>query len=145
MNNDIAIYQLNVQSADRLDERRDATTRSHGGMCLVVATGVAGTFDVLPVVSIVLSVALVTIALSWIGVLDSLTAKLIAKKSLLAKMEAEGKVPGNFLLRERESWEEIGKQPLQAALKRAPFIFIWLGVGCIISNVALQIWPLTIW
>lgn len=139
MDNDLVIYQLNAQSADKLDERRDATTRSHGGMCVVVATGAAGTFGQFPLVSAVLSLFLVIIALSWSATLDSLTAKLTAKSSLLANMEADGKVPGNFLLRERECWEEIGKRPLHAAAKKAPTAFICLGAAGFIATVASQI------
>ena len=142
MNDDFAIYQLNAQSADRLDERRDAATRAHGGICVAVAAGAAGTFAEWPIVSAVLCIALIIIALSWIAVLDALTAKLIAKNSLLANMEAEGKVPGKFLLRERKCWEEIGKRPLQAVVKKAPTAFVWLGAIGFIGNVAFFIWPL---
>ena len=139
MEDDLAMYQLNAQSADKLDERRDATTRSHGGMCVVVAVGAAGTFGTIPLVSEVLCLFLVIIALSWNATLDSLTAKLTAKSSLLAKMEAEGKVPGNFLIRERECWEEIGKRPLQVAARKAPTAFIWLGAAGFIVAVTAEI------
>ena len=54
MDHQLTSYQLNAQSADRLDERRDATTRAHGGLCIVVTTAAVGTLEHFPSVSAVL-------------------------------------------------------------------------------------------
>ena len=129
MDDNLAIYQLNAQSADKLDERRDAATRSHGGMCVAVATAATGTFQAYPVASAILWAFLVIIALSWQATIASLTAKLTAKSSLLTEMERDGKVPARFLIQERERWERLDKPSLQNALRNAPMAFIFLGGG----------------
>ena len=129
MDDDLAIYQLNAQSADKLDERRDATTRSHGGMCVATATAATGTFQSYPVVSAVLWAFLVVIALSWLASIVSLTAKLTAKNTLLTEMERAGKVPSRFLIQEREIWERFEGTPLKIVLRYAPAAFIVLGSG----------------
>ena len=136
MNDNLAIYQLNAQSADKLDERRDATTRSYGGMCIAVATAATGTVQAYPVVSSVLWAFLVVIALSWLATIASVTAKLTAKNSLLIEMERNGKVPAGFLIQERERWERLEKTPLQNAVRKAPTAFVSLG-GCGLLTVLL--------
>lgn len=141
MDDYLAIYQLHVQSADRLDERRDATTRSHGSMCMIIASAAAGTFSLFPVVSVALCVFLVIVAVSWRTTLQSLTAKLTAKHALLVEMENKDKVPGRFLIREREYWERSGKQPLQKALDKAPIAFCCLGVIGFLAIMTYLICP----
>lgn len=129
MDDNLAIYQLNAQSTDKLDERRDATIRSHGSMCVAIATAATGTFQSYPVVSAVLWVFLVAIALSWLASIVSLTAKLTAKNSLLIEMERDGRVPARFLIQERKRWERLDRTPLQISLRYAPAAFILLGSG----------------
>ena len=133
MSDELAIYQLNAQSADKLDERRDATTRAHGGLCIVVATAAIGTFDLYPTVAAVLWFFLIVIALGWLATLKSLTAKLTAKNKLLTSMERDGLVPFEFLTKERKKWESLKSKPLQAALKYAPYAFLVLGAGAFLG------------
>ena len=143
MADDLAIYQLNAQSADKLDERRDATIRSHGGMSGAVAAAATGTFEALPALSAALWIFLAVIALSWLATLASLTAKLAAKNCLLTKMERDGLVPGRFLIRERKRWKRLGKPPLQKALSRAPGGFLVLGVGGFLATIGRFVWSLS--
>ena len=143
MDDHLAIYQLNAQSADKLDERRDSTTRSYGGMCVAVATLATGTFQDYPAVSAVLWAFLVVIALSWLSTVASLTTKLSTKNALLTEMERDGKVPARFLIRERERWDRLDKLPLQNALRNAPKTFIALGVGGFLTILLVHVvWPL---
>ncbi len=137
MRDDVAIYQLNAQSADKLDERRDATTRAHGGLCIIVATVAVGALGSYPAIAAVLWAFLVVIALGWLATLNSLTAKLTAKNKLLITMEEDGLVPFKFLAEERVRWESLGNQPLQRALKHAPAAFLVLGVGAFVGTLAL--------
>ena len=137
MSDHLSIYQLNAQSADKLDERRDATTRTHGGLCIVVATAAVGALDPYPTVAAVLSAFLIVIALGWLGTLKSLTAKLTAKNKLLTSMEEDWLVPFKFLTKERKKWESLESKPLQRALKCAPIAFLVLGAGALLGTFAL--------
>ena len=132
----LAIYELNAQSADKLDERRDATTRAHGGLCIVVATAAVGAFGSFPSVSAILWAFLFVIALGWLATLNALTAKLSAKHELLIKMEAHQDETCRFLTQEREEWESLKSLPLQKALARAPIAFIVLGAGGLLGTLA---------
>lgn len=136
MDHQLAIYQLNVQSADKLDERRDATTRAYGGLCMVATTAAVGTLEDFPLVSAVLSAFLIVIALGWRATLDSLTAKLAAKNELLTKMEGQQDRPFRFLTQERKAWQALERQPLQKALKRAPHAFLILGTMGLLGALA---------
>ena len=136
MDKDLSIYQLNVQSADKLDERRDGTTRAYGGMCVVVTTAAFGSFEPLPFVSTVLWAFLIVVAFAWLATLKSLTAKLTAKTELLADMEKKQKVPTLFLTREREKWEDLNKPPLHRALRHAPTAFAVLGTSGFLGSLA---------
>ncbi len=127
MSDDLTIYQINAQSADKLDERRDNATRSHGGLCVVITAAAVGAIQVTPLLSAVLSIFLVLTALSWLAVIDSLTAKLTAKNKLLTEMESDGKIAGTFLIRERKEWKQRETRPLQAALRLAPKAFALFG------------------
>jgi len=127
MDDDLSIYQLNVQSADKLDERRDAVVRSHGIMCIVLTTAATSSFETLPIVSALLWVFLVVVALAWLDSLRSLTAKLAAKRQVLTEMEKNKDVPTSFLVRERKKWEGLDKSPLHKALQRVPIAFVVLG------------------
>ena len=137
MSDQLAIYQLNAQSADKLDERRDATTRAHGGLCIVVTTAAVGTLDPYPTVAAVLWAFLIVIALGWLATLNSLTAKLSAKNKLLTGMEEDGLIPFEFLTEERKKWESLDTKPLQRALKCAPIAFVVLGAGALLGTLAL--------
>ena len=137
MSDQLAIYQLNVQSADKLDERRDATTRAHGGLCIVVATAAVAAWRLYPAIAAVLWLFLVVIALGWIATLNSLTAKLSAKSKLLTRMEEDGLVPLKFLTEERKQWKSLKNKPLQRALKYAPIAFLVLGTGAFLGTLAL--------
>ena len=138
MSDQLAIYQLNAQSADKLDERRDATTRAHGGLCIVVATAAVGAWwQHYPAISAVLWLFLVVVALGWLATLDSLTAKLTAKSKLLTRMEEDGLVPLQFLTEERKQWKSLKNKPLQRALKCAPIAFLVLGAGAFLGALAL--------
>ncbi len=138
MSDQLAIYQLNAQSADKLDERRDAATRAHGGLCIVVATAAVGTLDPYPTLAAVLWAFLIVIALGWLATLNSLTAKLRAKSELLTSMEEDGLVPFEFLTKERRKWESLETMPLQRALKYAPSAFLVLGAGAFLGTLALS-------
>ncbi|MDE0106918.1 MAG: hypothetical protein OXN96_03870 [Bryobacterales bacterium] len=127
MDDDLSVYQLNVQSADKLDERRDAAARSHGVMCIVLTTAATGSFEMFPIVSAVLWVFLAVVALAWFASLRSLTAKLSAKCQLLMEMEKNQEVPTSFLVRERQQWEKLDKSPLHNALQHTPIAFVVLG------------------
>ncbi len=139
MNDMIAIYQTHVQSADKLDERRDASVRSCGGMCVVLTAASVGTFAGLPWLSAALWILLAAVAIGWLAILDSLTAKLTAKNRLLAEMEQHKDMPIAFLTGEREKWDSLAKPPLVKALRRAPWAFIaFAAVG--LSALARVAW-----
>jgi len=141
MDQRLAIYKLNVQSADKLDERRDTTTRAHGGLAMVAATAAVGMLQELPLVSAVLFAFLIVIALGWRATLDSLTAKLAAKHELLTSMEGQQDFPFGFLTQERKSWQALDTQPLQKVQMHAPYAFLILGtVGLLgaLTRVALS-------
>ena len=140
MDDKLAIYQLHVQSADKLDERRDASVRAYGGMCVVLTTAAAGTFDRFPLLSAVLWALLVVAALAWIATLHSLTAKLTTKNRLLTEMEANHDIPTAFLTRERQHWETLGRPALAKVLQRAPWAFLLLGAGGILGTLAHVAW-----
>lgn len=127
MDDNLSIYQLNVQSADKLDERRDVTTRSYGGMCIVVTTAATAAIQPYPFVSLVLWAILIVVALAWLATLGSLTAKLSAKNNLLTQMEQNDLVPTRFLTDERRHWKALDKPRLQTTLKHLPKAFMILG------------------
>ena len=141
MSDELAIYQLNAQSADKLDERRDATTRAHGGLCIVVTTAAVGTLQDYPTIAAVLWGFLVVIALGWLATLDSLTAKLTAKGTLLRCMEKDELVPLQFLTDERKKWKCLKSKPLRSALKCAPTAFLVLGVGGLLGTLLFAFGP----
>ncbi|MDE0373990.1 MAG: hypothetical protein OXI73_15805 [Rhodospirillales bacterium] len=136
MDHQLSIYQINVQSADKLDERRDATTRAYGGLSVVAATAAVSMLQDFPLVSAVLFAFLIAIALSWRATIDSLTAKLAAKNELLTKMEGPQDCPFRFLTQERKAWQALERQPLQKALKRAPHAFLILGTMGLLGTLA---------
>ena len=136
MDEALSIYQLNVQSADKLDERRDAAGRAYGVMCIVLTTAAAGSFEEIPLVSALLWALLAVVALAWRATLRSLNAKLTAKSQLLIEMEENQEVPISFLTRERKKWEELDKSPLQKSLQHAPLAFIILGTCGSLATLA---------
>ena len=128
----IEIYKVHVQSADRLDERRDVTVRTYGGVCGVIAALSGSLILEHPVISIIMWVFLFTVALVWKETLSSLTSKLTAKANMLRVMEEQQLVSFQFLITERAEWETLSKRPLQKVIKYAPNIFMLLamvGVG----------------
>ncbi len=135
MSDYFAIYQLNAQSADKLDERRDATTSTHGSLCIAVATAAVGTLVPYPTVAAVLWAFLIVIALGWLATFKALTAKLTAKNKLLTSMEGDGLVPFAFLTEERKTWDSLKSKPLQSALKHAPIAFLVLGSAGFLSTL----------
>ena len=50
----LAIYQLHVQSADKLDERRDASVRAFGALCVIPTTVAVDAVERFPLPSAVL-------------------------------------------------------------------------------------------
>ena len=141
MDQHLAVYQLHVMSADKIDERRDITIRSYGGMSVIVVGAIAGTFGSFPIVSAYLSVLMIAISWSWHSTLKSLTAKLTAKHSLLEDMENDGKVPVKFLICERKHWESKRVQSLQKSLNLIPIIFCIVSILGLIANVVYLIYP----
>ena len=139
MSNDkIEIYKIHVQSADKLDERRDVTVRTYGGVCGVIAALSASLILEHPVISIIMWVFLFVVALIWKETLSSLTSKLTAKADMLRLMEEQELVSFQFLIKERAKWEALGKRPLQKVIKYAPNIFMLLGgVGVAVSLFVL--------
>ena len=136
-----AIYQLHVQSADKLDERRDASVRAYGGLCVVLTAAAAGTVGPqFQLLSAVLWGLLVVVAFAWLTTLQSLTAKLTTKNRLLTEMEENHDIPGGFLTRERQHWESLGKPALAKALQRAPWAFLLLGAGGVLGTLAHVAW-----
>ncbi len=140
MGDKLAVYQVHVQSADKLDERRDASVRAYGGLCVVLTTAGAGVFDPFPLLAAVLWALLVVVAFAWVATLHSLTAKLASKNQLLIEMEASQEVPVAFLTREREHWETRGMPALAKLLQRAPWAFLLLGVGGILGTIVQFAW-----
>lgn len=136
MNDNLSIYQLNAQSADKLDERRDITTRSYGGMCVVITTVATGAIQPFPIVSVLLWAILIVVALAWLATLGSLAAKLSAKNNLLTQMEQSDLVPTRFLTDEGNHWKGLHKPRLQTALGHLPKAFIILGVGGLLGTLA---------
>ena len=140
MNDKLAIYQLHVQSADKLDERRDASVLAYGGMCVLLTTAAVAAFERFPLPSAVLWALLVVVAFAWLATLHSLTAKLTAKNRVLTEMEDAQEVPTAFLTRERQHWEGLGKPALVRALQRAPWAFLLLGAGGLLGTLASVAW-----
>ena len=136
MNDKVAIYQLHVQSADKLDQRRDASVLAYGGMCVVLTPAAVAAFERLPLLSAALWALLFVVAFAWLATVHSLTAKLTAKNSVLTEMEENQDVPIAFLTRERQHWEDAGTLPLDWALQRAPWAFLLLGVGGLYGTLA---------
>ena len=131
----LEIYKLTAQSADKLDERRDATVRLYGGMCVVFATTAAGTLLEFPLVSLSVCIFLVLLAFGWILVIRSLSAKLNVKHDLLVRMELD--FPIQFLTEERKFWESKQIKRHESTLRRAPLLFIFIGamgIGHILSR-----------
>ena len=121
------IYKAHVQSADKIDERRDITVRTYGAACVAITAMAFGLVIEYPTLALGLFMALIVLGVLWVGLLGSLTAKLIAKSNLLRAIEQEGEVPLQFLTRERKEWESLDTPPLQTVIKRAPKAFIWIG------------------
>ena len=140
MDDKLAIYQLHVQSADKLDERRDTSVRAYGGLCVVLTAAAAGTGAQFQLLSAVLWGLLMVVAFAWRATLQSLTAKLTTKNRLLTEMEDNHDIPGAFLTRERQHWEGLGKPALAEALQRAPWAFLLLGAGGILGTLAYVAW-----
>ena len=134
----IEIYKIHVQAADKIDERRDITVRTYGGICGVIAAIATSMMLKDPAVSVMLWLFLLIVAFVWKETLSSLTSKLMAKATILREMEEQQFVSFPFLIKERTEWEALGKKPLQKVSKNAPIIFMWLGViGIMISLVIL--------
>ena len=134
----IEIYKIHVQAADKIDERRDITVRTYGGICGVVAAIAASMILEYPAVSVMLWLFLLIVAFVWKETLSSLTSKLMAKANILREMEEQQLVSFPFLIKERAEWEASGEKPLQKVSKNAPNIFMWFGVvGVVISLVVL--------
>ena len=130
----IEIYKVHVQSADKLDERRDVTVRTYGGVCGVIVALSASLILEHPVISTIMWVFLFVVALIWKETLSSLTSKLTAKANMLRVMEEQQLVSFQFLIKERAEWEALSKRPLQKVIKYAPNIFMLLGgVGAGVS------------
>ena len=129
MSENIEIYKAHLQSADKLDERRDATVRAYGSVCAVVVTVTAGllTQDH-PLVSAAMCVLLVLVAWIWRETLGTLNAKLIVKSKGLMQMEREELVPFPFLTRETDEWERSKTRPIQVVSRLAPDAFRVIGV-----------------
>ena len=53
MDDKLAIYQLHVQSADKLDERCDASVRAYGRLCVIPTTVAVDAFEQFPLPSAV--------------------------------------------------------------------------------------------
>ena len=136
--NNIEIYKVHVQSADKIDERRDITVRTYGGICGVIAAIAASMIFEYPTVSVLLWLFLLIVAFIWKETLSSLTSKLIAKAKILREMEKQNLVSYPFLIKERTEWEATGVKPLQIISKNAPKIFMWFGgIGMFISLFVL--------
>lgn len=140
MDKDISIYLAHLQSADRLDERRDAAVRAYGVMCIVVTTAATGSFVELPVVSVILWALLIVVALAWLATLGSLNAKLKAKNNLLIEMEQNAEWPTSYLTRERRKWETFNKKPLQNALRYVPLAFMLVGTCGLLYRIVYFVW-----
>ena len=134
----IEIYKIHVQSADKIDERRDLTVRTYGGVCGVITAIAAGMNLEYPAVSLALWLFLLLVAFIWKQTLSSLTSKLLAKANILREMEEQQLVSFPFLIKERAEWETSGEKPLQKVSKNAPNIFMGFGgVGGFISLFVL--------
>ena len=140
MDDKLTIYQLNAQSADKLDERRDISTRAFGAMSVAITAVAIGVLAELPLLSVTLCVLLCVVAVAWLATLDSLTAKLKAKNQLLTQMEAGSDFPIAFLTQERRVWDTFRKTPLDKALRCAPWAFLALGVVGLLSIPAYLAW-----
>ncbi len=88
---DFQIYQLQVQSADKIDERRDMTTRLYGTLCVAImaASITIGFIHGFSWASAVLFATVSIVSIGWNYSLKSLRAKLKAKNELLLRMENE--------------------------------------------------------
>ena len=129
----IEIYKIHVQSADKLDERRDATIRIYGGMCVIVAATAMGTFADFKLVSSGLSIILFLLARGWLLTVQSLNAKLNAKNCLL--LELERGLTIQFLFEERKIWESFGNRTHIESLEIGPHIFMFTGLlGLVVSG-----------
>ena len=134
----IEIYKIHVQSADKIDERRDIAVRTYGGVCGVIVAISASLIMKHPFISIIMWAFLFVVALVWKGTLSSLTSKLTAKANILREMEEQELISFQFLIKERAKWESLKEKPLERVSKNAPTMFMWLGgIGIVISLVVL--------
>lgn len=129
MSENIEIYKAHLQSADKLDERRDATVRTYGSVCAVVITVTAGllTQDLL-VVSAAMCVLLLLVASIWRETLGALNAKLTAKSKGLMEMEKADLVSFPFLIRESGEWERSKTRRMGVVSRFAPDAFRVVGL-----------------
>ena len=129
MSENIEIYKAHLQSADKLDERRDATVRTYGSVCVVIVTVAVG---LLPqdhlFASLAMCVLLVLVASIWRETLEVLNAKLTAKSKGLMHMEREELVPFQFLIKENGEWERSKTRRMRVVSKFAPDAFGAVGV-----------------
>ena len=143
----LQIYQAHVQSVDRIDERRDFTTRSYGILCAAILSSASiGVINNLLMVSFILFCTLSIVSIAWQLTLESLTAKLIAKSDELKHVENEYGFRVRFLTEERERWERLRSdsesriiklKPLSVASKYLPKLLF--GFGCISAALSLAL------
>ena len=140
MDDKLAIYQLHVQSADKLDGQRGASVLAYGAMCVVLTTAAVAAFERFPLPAAVLWALLALVAFAWLATLHSLTAKLKAKSRVLTEMEDSQEVPSAFLNRERKHWETLRRPALAKVLQHAPWAFLLVGVRGTLGTLAHFAW-----
>ena len=138
MSEQLAIYQLNAQPADKLDERRDATTRAHGGLCIVVATAAVAAWRLYPAIAAVLWLLLVVIALGWLANPQFVDGEANREKQALDPHGRRRTRPAAVPHGRAQAVEVPQEQAAPArALKCAPIAFLVLGAGAFLGMLAL--------
>ena len=111
----VSIYVVHVQSANKIDESRNSSTRSYGALCAILVVANLGALTEIeqPIAAISVSILLILISLGWLLTLISLTAKLDAKHDMLCRLEYTGNLPIEFLTQEAKVRETRGIRLLQ--------------------------------
>ena len=140
LDNHFEAYKLFIESADRVDIRRDLTTRSFGLPCILISIAIFtgyGQFDILLLK--ILSLLVLLIGFYWFATISALSAKLKAKHHIIICIEQKLKI--SYMQQEEKLWKReyrfLGLS-LGKILKIGPLIFI---IGAVVGVFYLFLMP----
>ena len=138
------IYQLQVQSADKIDERRDMTTRLYGTLCVAImaASVTIGFIHGFSWASAILFTTVSIVTIGWKYSLKSLSAKLSAKNQLLLRMEKELDLDTRFLNEEQRIWKSYYVTTLDTSINIVVRTFLITGLVLALFSVVNEIYPI---